>query len=156
MWTRLRDWMKYGHLVRYPALKAFDRDEALARLKAYHKEEVRALQPWLTIVYVGTFVVMMIALVASIGSPIFFLLLLVFNGLSFGIQYFVHRRVRRRVAARVAAELRNGRPSQCLECGYDLRESPERCLECGKAIGRLPEGVSSVDGPEDCRPRPVL
>jgi predicted Zn-ribbon and HTH transcriptional regulator len=35
--------------------------------------------------------------------------------------------------------MRRIRPSHCLICGYDLRESSQRCPECGTELASAPK-----------------
>lgn len=134
VFRRLRDWVKYDPLSYHPALKQFDRDEAMQRLKAYNREEREAMQPWLTI---G--IVTILAFYAAFITASFWERFLIHLGTLLqipllGSQFYMHRRVRKRVGQRVAEELGEGRVWRCLECGYDLRASAERCPECGRPV----------------------
>jgi hypothetical protein len=55
---------------------------------------------------------------------------LAIGGLLIGIGVMCHALARRAATRQVRIE--NG---LCLNCGYDLRETPERCPECGKIPG---------------------
>ena len=127
--------MKYERLNHYPALTAFDRDEALKRLRAYEMEERRACQPWLTLFWYLLVVFAIAALVLGHFYASFVGLWVSLLQIPAGVaQYFLYRRIRRRVDAKVAAELGDGRLWTCVECGYDLRASNDRCPECGAPV----------------------
>jgi hypothetical protein len=132
VFRKINDWLKYERLEHYPPLKAFDRAEALKRLRAYEREERAACQPWLTVGWV---------LIVVSACGIFFLSFHLKGPLyslvqvpAWLLQYMFYRRIRRRVEAKVAAELGDGRYWTCYECGYDLRASESRCPECGASV----------------------
>jgi hypothetical protein len=139
---KISDWFKYERLHHYPALKAFDRPDALRRLKVYEQQERKACQPWLNLVHVYILALSVLVLVMAYYNRFVALELpFIISVPGWVVQYVIYRRIRRRVKAKVEAELHGGRLWTCFECGYDLRSSTEQCPECGAPVRVAPPYV---------------
>jgi hypothetical protein len=131
-------------------LRDMSRDQAIARLRAYQREERRLMEPWYMLITAAviiagtaTFAIYAFGLVTGEWqAPRFWLswwnlrVLLPLNVVFIVVNAIFSRRLRRRIAARIEEEQSLGHASVCLTCGYDLRATPAdaRGPECGTSV----------------------